>query len=259
MPRRKSKRATTYRQRPNALSALDIHTMMSYQRFQALCAISLVRNCRMLMLSMLFDDEGNDDDLLLLLYRHHISNLRNNLFFITLDSEFMTIEPDQVIPRFAPANRNRTFDLLEDGWCYHHTHFTVAQLRELYLCLQLPVTFTISTVGHKASSEEAFIITVTKLVTGRTNTSLMEVFGVVTDTFISRVYKKQLKYSTIRLMEFYTAIVCSIGYICSWSLWRLLRTSLIDLSMEDCCLKMLGLLAFWIAKLTKLALQALAL
>jgi hypothetical protein len=42
MPRQKSKRATTYHQRPNALSALDMHTMMSYQRFQALCAISLV-------------------------------------------------------------------------------------------------------------------------------------------------------------------------------------------------------------------------
>ncbi len=142
----------------------------------------------MLMLSMLFDDDDdNDDDLFLLLYRHHLSILRQNLFFFTLDSEFMNIEPDQVIPRFAPANRNRTFDLLEDGWCYHHTRFTVAQLRELYLRLQLSVTFTILTVGHKASSEEAFIITITKLATGRTNTSLMEVFGIVTDTFISRV------------------------------------------------------------------------
>ncbi len=103
---------------------------------------------------MLFDDEGNDDDLLLFLYHCHISNLRNKLFFITLDSEFMTIEPDQDIPRFAPANRNRTFDLLEDGRCYHHTRFTVAQLCELYLHLQLPVTFTISTVSHKASSEK---------------------------------------------------------------------------------------------------------
>ena len=53
MPRRKSRRATTYNQRPNALSALDIHTMMSYQRFQALCAISLVRSHQMFMLSMM--------------------------------------------------------------------------------------------------------------------------------------------------------------------------------------------------------------
>ncbi len=146
----------------------------------------------MLMLSMLFDDDDDDDDLLLL-YHHHLSILCNNLFFFTLDSDFMNIEPDQVIPRFAPANRNCTLDLLEDGWCYHHTCFTVAQLRELYLCLQLPVTFTISTIGHKASSEEAFIITIVKLATGRTNTSLMEVFGVITDTFISRVYKYTLE------------------------------------------------------------------
>jgi hypothetical protein len=207
----------------------------------------------MLMLSMLFDDEENNDDLLLLLYHCHISILHNNLFFFLLDSEFMTIEPDQVIPQFAPANHNRTFDLLEDGWCYHHTCFTIAQLHELYLRLQLPVTFNISTVGQKASSEEAFIITATKLATGRANTSLMEVFGIVTDTFISRVFKYTLQ------KGFYTAIACSAGYICSQSLRRLLRTSLIDLSTEDCCLKMLGLLAFWIAKLTKLALQALAL
>ncbi len=142
----------------------------------------------MLMLSMLFeDDDDNDNDIFLLLYRHHLSILCQNLFFFTLDSEFMNIEPDQVIPHFAPANRNHTFDLLEDGWCYHHTCFTLIQLRELYLCLQLPLTFTISTVGHKASSEEAFIITVTKLATGRTNTSLMEVFGLLTalGTFVS--------------------------------------------------------------------------
>jgi hypothetical protein len=118
-------------------------------------------------------DEDNNDDLFLLLYHHHLSILSNKLFFFTLDSEFMNIEPDQVIPRFAPANHNHTFDLLEDGWCYHHTRFTVAQLHELYLHLQLPVMFTVSIVGHLASSEEAVIRTITKLATGRTNTSLM--------------------------------------------------------------------------------------
>jgi hypothetical protein len=159
--------------------------------FQALCAISLDRNHRMLMLSMLFDDDDNDDNLFLLLYHHHLSNLCNNLFFFTLDSDLINIEPDQVIPRFAPANRNHTFDHLEDKWCYHHTRFTITQLCELYLHLHFLVMFTVSTSGHKASSEEAFIITVTKLATGRTNTSLMEVFGVVTNTFISRVYKKK--------------------------------------------------------------------
>ncbi len=162
MPQRKSKRATTYHQCPNTLSALDIHTMMSYQCFQALSASSLVRSRCMLMLSMLMDDNDNDDNLLLLLYHRHLSNLCKDLFFFALDSEFITIEPDQVIPRFAPASRNQTFNLIEDGWCYHHTRFTVTQLSELYLCLQLPVMFTVSTSGHKASSEEAFIITTTK-------------------------------------------------------------------------------------------------
>jgi hypothetical protein len=95
MPQRKSKRATTYRRRPNALSALGIHTMMSYQCFQARCAISLVRSGFMLMLRMLFDDDDNNDNFFLLIYRRHLSILRNNLFFFTLDSEFMNIEPDQ--------------------------------------------------------------------------------------------------------------------------------------------------------------------
>jgi hypothetical protein len=81
MLHRESRRATTYHQRPNALSALYIHTMMSYQRFQALCAISLVRSRRMLMLSMILDDD--DDNLLLLLYRHHQSIIHNNKFFFS--------------------------------------------------------------------------------------------------------------------------------------------------------------------------------
>ena len=161
MPRRKSRRATTYNQRPNALSALDIHTIMSYQRFQALCAISLVRSRRMLMLSMMLDED--DDDMLLLLYRRHLSIVHNNNFFFFLDSMFMNIEPEDRIPRLLPANLNRTFDLLNDGWCYHHTRFNVSKLQELYLRLNLPVSLTISTRGHKASSEEAFIITMAAL------------------------------------------------------------------------------------------------
>jgi hypothetical protein len=51
------------------------------------------------------------------------------------------------------------------------------------------VSLTISIRGHKASSDEAFTITITKLATGKTSTRLMVVFGATTDTFISRVYK----------------------------------------------------------------------
>jgi hypothetical protein len=106
MPRRKSRRATTYNQHPDALSALDIHTMMSYQRFQALCAISLVRSRRMLMLSMMLDED--DNNMLLLLYRCHLSVAHNNNFFFILDSMFMNIEPEDRIPRLLPVNKTNS-------------------------------------------------------------------------------------------------------------------------------------------------------
>jgi hypothetical protein len=50
------------------------------------------------------------------------------------------------------------------------------------------VSLTISTRGQKDSSED-FIITLTKFATGRTSTSLVEVFGATANTFISRVCK----------------------------------------------------------------------
>jgi hypothetical protein len=52
MLHQKSKRATTYHQRPNALSALDIHTMMFYQRFQALCGMSAARDIFLMILEL---------------------------------------------------------------------------------------------------------------------------------------------------------------------------------------------------------------
>jgi hypothetical protein len=105
--------------------------MMSHQCFQALCVITLIRSCRMQMLSMILDED--DDDLLLLLYCHHQSTLHNNDFLFLLDSMFMNIEPEDVIPHLLPANLNRTFNLLDSRWCYHHTCFSVVQLRELYI------------------------------------------------------------------------------------------------------------------------------
>ncbi len=64
MPHQKSRIATTYHQCPNALFALDFHTIMSYQCFQALCAVSLVKRCQMLMLSMFLDED--DDNLVII-------------------------------------------------------------------------------------------------------------------------------------------------------------------------------------------------
>jgi hypothetical protein len=72
-------------------------------------------------------DEDNND-LLLLLYRHHQSIIHNKNFFFILDSMFMIIEPEDRIPCLVPANFNHTFDLQDNGWCYHNTRFNVCQL-----------------------------------------------------------------------------------------------------------------------------------
>jgi len=152
-----------------------------------------------------------------------------SLFFLML----MNIEPEDRIPRLLPASLNRTFDLLDNGWCYHHTHFNVSQLWELYHHLNLPVTLVISTRGHKASSEEALIITLTKLATGSTSTSLVKVFGATTSTFIRECSKLKWSYSIIRQIDFFTGIACSIGCICFLSLWRQLGASLIDYNMAQ--------------------------
>ncbi|MFN9982942.1 MAG: hypothetical protein ACK53Y_23640 [bacterium] len=50
----------------------------------------------------------------------------------------------------------------------------------------------ISTRWHKASSEEAFIIALTKLAASSTNTRFVKIFGATTDTFISRVYQNTI-------------------------------------------------------------------
>ncbi len=128
----KSKRATTYHQQPNALPSLDIYMMMSYQHFQALCAISLSRSHWMLMLNMILD---RDD--------HHLPMLCNKNFFFLLDSMFMNIEPGDRISRLVPANLNHTFDLLDNGWCYHHTRFNVCRFESctIILTFQCPSPF----------------------------------------------------------------------------------------------------------------------
>jgi hypothetical protein len=208
-----------------------IHTMMSYQLFQELC---LTKSCHMLMWSMLLDED--DNDLIHLLYHHHLSVFYNNNFFFVLDSMFIwalsqtksfqdSSQPTGTIPLTC---------------CYHHTHFNICQFCELYHHLKLPVSFTISTRGHLASWEEAFIITITKqTATGRTSTSLTKVFTATMGTFISpESTRRQLKYLTLRQMGFYRAIACSIGCICSFSLWRPLGTSRIDCNMANYCLIM---------------------
>jgi hypothetical protein len=134
--------------------------------------------------------EFDDDEELMMMMMMHVHHCLNVVRFLSLlDNLLMEITPDQVIPRLVPANRNRTFDLLHPGWCYEKTRFRVAQLRELYHLLEFPVMFTLSENSHFASSEEAFIITLTKLATGDSNVVLADCFGCSGDGMVSLIYR----------------------------------------------------------------------
>jgi hypothetical protein len=109
-------------------------------------------------------------------------------FFQQLDNLITVITPDQVIPCMNPPNRHRKFDLLYEGRCYQHTRFCVVQLHELYHLLEFPAMFTVSTKGNLASSEEAFILAMVKLATGKSNVELADLFGFCGDAMVSLIY-----------------------------------------------------------------------
>ena len=53
----------------------------------------------------------------------------------------MTIFPEQEIHPTIPLAINRTFDSLNEDWCYENTRFTVDQLRPIHSYLDLPAFF----------------------------------------------------------------------------------------------------------------------
>jgi hypothetical protein len=187
MPRRKPKRNTTYRQRYNALSALEVHTIGKIQRLWTLLVMQLKIAEQLFAFSLMLELDGDEEFLMLMML--HVHQCMHTVEFISLlDNHLMEITPDQVIPRLVPANRLRTFDQLHPGWCYEKTRFCVVQLRELYHLLEFPVRFTLSDRGHYASSEEAFILTMVKLATGDSNVELADYFGFSGDGMVSLIY-----------------------------------------------------------------------
>jgi len=188
MPRRKPKRQTTYQQRYNALSALEVHTIGKVQHIWTLCALHLKLAEQMFAICFLLELDADDDFvMMMMLLLHHSLECVN--FFSLLDNLLMEITADQVIPRLAPVNRHRTFDLLHPGWCYQFTRFRVLQLRELYQLLEFPAVFALTNRGHKASSEEAFILTMSKIATGHSNVALADIFGFSGDGMVSLIYR----------------------------------------------------------------------
>ncbi len=100
MPRRKPKRQTTYQQRYNELSALEVHTIGKVQHIWTLCVLHLKMIEQLIVVCLLM--ELDDFVMMMMLLMHHSLECVN--FFSLLDNLLMEITADQVIPRLAPVN-----------------------------------------------------------------------------------------------------------------------------------------------------------
>jgi hypothetical protein len=77
--------------------------MRTFQHQWALCVINATNSHLMLMQSM--DLEVDNDDIFIVLYNHHHSILRAVDFLSTIDSLFMSINIDDIIPRIPPPTK----------------------------------------------------------------------------------------------------------------------------------------------------------
>ena len=111
MPRRKAKRNTTYRERYNALSALEVYMRDKIQKLWTLIALQLKTVEQMLMVSIMLelDHDGDFFIILFMLWNHCVHSCN---FFQQLDNLLMEI-----------------------------TRFRVVRLWELYHLLEFPAMF----------------------------------------------------------------------------------------------------------------------
>jgi hypothetical protein len=100
----------------------------------------------------------------------------------------MTVFPEQEIRPTIPVAINRTFDSLNDDWCYENTRFMVYQLCLIHSYLDLPPSFIRDGRTH-CSSEEGFIVMMVKLATGFAKTKLCHMFGELRGQRISDIYR----------------------------------------------------------------------
>jgi hypothetical protein len=183
---------TTYRQRYNKISALEVHTIGKIQHLWTLCALQLQLQVaeQLFALSIMLEfDDDKEFMLLMMMHMHHCMHIIE--FFSALDNILIEITSDQVIPHLVLVNMNCTFDLLHPEWCYEKTQFHVAQLQELYLyhLLEFSVMFVLSERRHCASLEEAFSIMLMKLATGDSNVVLAHCFCFSRDGMVSLIYR----------------------------------------------------------------------
>jgi hypothetical protein len=114
MPCCKPKRQTTYHQRYNALSALELHTIGKVQHIWTLCVLHLKMIEQLFVVCLLMElDDDNDLIVMLMLLLHHLLECIH--FFSLLDNLLLEITADQVIPHLVPANLIKS--------CHDHTIF----------------------------------------------------------------------------------------------------------------------------------------
>ncbi len=68
MPRQKAKQNTTYRERYNVLSALEVHMQDNIQKLWTLCALQLKTVDQMLMVSIMLELDLDGDFVMILLF-----------------------------------------------------------------------------------------------------------------------------------------------------------------------------------------------
>jgi len=100
-PRRcKTKRRTTFNERYNALSALDVQARDLIQGLWAQSAIELKNAQSLLLLSFVTNNfQLLGSCLMLAMFAEYMKALEQFQFLQSLDEAFMTIRPEQQIPR----------------------------------------------------------------------------------------------------------------------------------------------------------------
>jgi len=128
-------------------------------------------------------DDGDDDDDLV------ASLLGMCLIFQTLNDLQMEITPAQVIPRLVPANCNVQLICYILGGVIRRPVSMLYSLGAVpFALLEFHAVFALMKRSHYASSEEAFIVTLTKLATGHSNVVLADIFAFSRDGMVSLIY-----------------------------------------------------------------------
>jgi hypothetical protein len=187
---RTTKQHTNVNECHNASSDLQ-----AYENLQAILLFAFIKQHhahQVLLAAIAIDlqDDDKDDSLFMLCLLNYQSKTHMVKVLLSAEFFFMTVFPEQRIPRPLYHRTNRMFASLDPSWCYPYTRFTNQQLQLLFELLNLPPHFVIHNGKCHSSSEEAFIITLV-LAMGATNLGL---FGEKNDQRISYIYNHTIQW-----------------------------------------------------------------